>query len=144
MTGLSLTDLPDVNAALNGTSALLLASGYLCIRRRMVTAHKACMVSAFVLSTLFLVSYLTYHYHVGSVAFGGQGWIRRAYFAILISHTVLAATIVPLAAVTLTRGLRGRFSKHVRIARWTLPLWLYVSVTGVVVYWMLYHLSPRL
>jgi len=144
MTGVSLTDLPAFNAALNGISALLLVSGYLCIRRRKVTAHKLCMGSAFVISTLFLISYLTYHYHVGSVAFGGRGWIRAVYFAILISHTILAATIVPLALVTLSRALRGRFSKHVRVARWTLPLWLYVSVTGVVVYWMLYHLSPRL
>jgi len=144
MTGVSLTDLPALNAALNGISALLLASGYLCIRRQRVTAHKVCMGSAFVTSTLFLISYLTYHYHVGSVPFGGRGWIRAAYFTILISHTLLAATIVPLALVTLSRALRGRFSKHVRIARWTLPLWLYVSVTGVVVYWMLYHLSPRL
>ena len=144
MTGPSVTDLPALNAALNGTSALLLASGYLCIRRGKVTAHKACMVSALVLSTLFLASYLTYHYHVGSVPFGGQGWIRTAYFAVLVSHTVLAVTIVPLALVTLSRALRGRFGAHVRIARWTLPLWLYVSVTGVLVYWMLYHLSPRL
>ena len=144
MTGVSLTDLPALNAALNGISALLLASGYLCIRRQRVTAHKVCMGSAFVTSTLFLISYLTYHYHVGSIPFGGRGWIRAAYFTILISHTILAATIVPLALVTLSRALRGRFSKHVRVARWTLPLWLYVSVTGVVVYWMLYHLSPRL
>ena len=144
MTGVSVTDLPALNAALNGISALLLASGYLCIRRQRVTAHKVCMGSAFVTSTLFLISYLTYHYHVGSVPFGGRGWIRAAYFTILISHTILAATIVPLALVTLSRALRGRFSKHVRVARWTLPLWLYVSVTGVVVYWMLYHLSPRL
>lgn len=144
MTGVSLTDLPALNAALNGISALLLASGYLCIRRQRVTAHKVCMGSAFVTSTVFLISYLTYHYHVGSVPFGGRGWIRAAYFTILISHTILAATIVPLALVTLSRALRGRFSKHVRVARWTLPLWLYVSVTGVVVYWMLYHLSPRL
>ncbi len=144
MTGVSLTDLPALNAALNGISALLLASGYLCIRRQRVTAHQVCMGSAFVTSTLFLISYLTYHYHVGSVPFGGRGWIRAAYFTILISHTILAATIVPLALVTLSRALRGRFSKHVRVARWTLPLWLYVSVTGVVVYWMLYHLSPRL
>lgn len=144
MTGVSLTDLPALNAALNGISALLLASGYLCIRRQRVTAHKVCMGSAFVTSTLFLISYLTYHYHVGSVPFGGRGWIRAAYFTILISHTILAATIVPLALVTLSRALRRRFSKHVRVARWTLPLWLYVSVTGVVVYWMLYHLSPRL
>jgi uncharacterized membrane protein YozB (DUF420 family) len=144
MTGVSLTDLPALNASLNGISALLLASGYLCIRRQRVTAHKMCMGSAFVTSTLFLISYLTYHYHVGSIPFGGRGWIRAAYFTILISHTILAATIVPLALVTLSRALRGRFSKHVRVARWTLPLWLYVSVTGVVVYWMLYHLSPRL
>lgn len=144
MTGVSLTDLPALNAALNGISALLLASGYLCIRRQRVTGHKVCMGSAFVTSTLFLISYLTYHYHVGSVPFGGRGWIRAAYFTILISHTILAVTIVPLALVTLSRALRGRFSKHVRVARWTLPLWLYVSVTGVVVYWMLYHLSPRL
>jgi uncharacterized membrane protein YozB (DUF420 family) len=144
MTGISLTDLPAVNAVLNGTSALLLAAGYLCIRRRKVGAHRLCMGSAFVVSTLFLVSYLTYHYHVGSVPFGGRGWIRAVYFTILISHTVLAATIVPLALVTLSRALRGRFSTHVRVARWTLPLWLYVSVTGVVVYWMLYHLAPGL
>ena len=144
MTGLSLGHLPALNAALNGLSALLLASGYLCIRRRKVTAHKACMGSAFAISTLFLLSYLTYHYHVGSVPFRGQGWIRPVYFAVLISHTTLAATILPLALVTLSRALRGQFGKHVRVARWTLPLWLYVSVTGVVVYWMLYHLSPRL
>ena len=144
MTGLSLGHLPALNAALNGLSALLLASGYLCIRRQKVTAHKACMGSAFVISTLFLLSYLTYHYHVGFVPFRGQGGIREVYFAILISHTTLAATILPLALVTLSRALRGQFSKHVRVARWTLPLWFYVSVTGVVVYWMLYHLSPSL
>lgn len=144
MIGLSLGHLPALNAALNGLSALLLASGYLCIRRGKVTAHKACMGSAFAISTIFLLSYLTYHYHVGSIPFQGQGWIRPVYFAILISHTTLAATILPLAVVTLSRALRGQFGRHVRVARWTLPLWLYVSVTGVVVYWMLYHLSPRL
>jgi putative membrane protein len=144
MTGLSLGHLPALNAALNGLSALLLASGYLCVRRRKVTAHKICMGSAFAIFTLFLLSYLTYHAHVGSVPFRGQGWIRSVYFAILISHTTLAATILPLALVTLSRALRGQFARHVRVARWTLPLWLYVSVTGVVVYWMLYHLSPRL
>ena len=98
------------------------------------------MISAFVVSLLFLVSYLTYHYHVGSVRFTGKGWIRPVYFSILISHTVLAAAIVPLVLVTLRRALKGHFDKHVRIARWTLPLWLYVSLTGVVVYFMLYHL----
>lgn len=134
--------LPAVNATLNGTSGVLLAAGFLFIRRRKVTAHKLCMGSAFVTSVLFLVSYLTYHYQVGSMPFGGRGWVRAAYFAILISHTTLAATIVPLALITLARALKGRFARHVRIARWTLPLWLYVSVTGVIVYWMLYRLYP--
>jgi uncharacterized membrane protein YozB (DUF420 family) len=101
------------------------------------------MVSAFGTSSLFLISYLTYHYHVGSVRFTGQGGIRALYFTILTTHTVLAAAIVPLALVTVFRALKGRFDRHVRIARWTLPLWLYVSVTGVIVYWMLYHLYPR-
>lgn len=137
---ISLSALPAVNAALNGTSALLLSVGYLFIRRKKVMAHKVCMGSAFITSILFLISYLTYHYHVGSTPFGGTGFIRAIYFTILISHTILAATMVPLALVTLSRALKGRFSKHVRIARWTLPLWLYVSVTGVIIYWMLYRL----
>ena len=102
-------------------------------------AHKLCMLSAFTASTLFLISYLLYHYQVGSVPFKGQGSLRVVYFTILISHTILAAAIVPLALVTLTRALKGSFERHKRIARWTLPLWLYVSVTGVVVYWMLYR-----
>ena len=135
-----LSALPTLNAALNGASACLLSLGFLCIRRKRVAAHRACMLSAFATSSIFLVSYLTYHYHVGSVPFRGQGWIRPAYFAILISHTVLAAATVPLALITLVRALRGRFDRHARIARWTLPVWLYVSVTGVLVYWMLYHL----
>ena len=137
-----ISTLPAVNAMLNGTSALLLVSGYLLIRRRKVTAHKTCMVTALVVSTVFLMSYLTLRYYAGMTRFTGQGWIRPVYFAILISHTVLAATIVPLALVTLARALRGRFDKHVRIARWTLPLWLYVSVTGVLVYLILYRLYP--
>ena len=132
--------LPTLNAGLNATSALLLVAGYLFIRRRRVLAHKTCMVSALVVSTAFLISYLTYHYQVGSVRFGGQGWIRAVYFTILVSHTSLAVLILPLALVTVYRALRARFDRHVRIARWTLPLWLYVSVTGVIVYWMLYHL----
>ena len=143
MSALSFALLPAINAALNGTSALLLAVGYFMIRRKKITAHKICMGSAFGASTLFLVSYLTYHYHVGSIRFSGQGALRTLYFTILISHTLLAAAIVPLALVTLCRALKGRFDRHVRIARWTLPLWLYVSVTGVIVYWMLYHLYPR-
>jgi uncharacterized membrane protein YozB (DUF420 family) len=134
--------LPTLNALLNGACAILLALGYLFVRRRRVAAHKACMLSAFAVSILFLFSYLTYHYHAGSRPFGGQGPVRGLYFAILISHTILAAAIVPLALMTLFRGLKGRFDKHVAIARWTLPLWLYVSITGVIVYLMLYQLYP--
>lgn len=100
------------------------------------------MLLAFMTSTLFLISYLIYHYQVGSVSFQGQGWVRAVYFTILFSHTVLAAAIVPLALITLIRALKGRFERHKRIARWTLPLWLYVSITGVIVYWMLYRLYP--
>lgn len=103
-------------------------------------AHRLCMLSAFSASVLFLISYLIYHYQVGSVSFRGRGWIRGVYFTVLISHTSLAVVIVPLALVTLSRALRGSFDRHKRIARWTLPLWLYVSVTGVIVYVMLYHL----
>ena len=134
-------DHPSLNACLNAASALLLGTGYYFIRQKRVAAHKACMVSAFVTSTLFLISYLTYHYQVGSVKFSGQCVIRVLYFTILLSHTILAVAIVPLVLMTLTRALRGQFERHRRIARWTLPLWLYVSITGVLVYWMLY-LSP--
>ena len=138
------SSLPGLNAALKSASALLLFAGYLFIRSGKVKAHKLCMLSAFTTSSLFLISYLTYHYQVGSVPFKGQGSIRFVYFTILISHTVLAAAIVPLVLMTLTRALRGSFTRHKRIARWTLPLWLYVSVTGVLVYWMLYGLVlPR-
>ena len=132
--------LPLVNACLNATSAALLTAGYVFIRRRRVTAHKTCMVSALLVSTLFLVSYVVYHSLAGSRPFGGQGWIRVVYFPLLITHIVLAAAIVPLALVTVYRALQGNFVRHVRIARWTFPIWLYVSVTGVLVYWMLYRL----
>lgn len=134
--------LPGVNAALNTASALLLVAGYLFIRKRRIEAHRLCMLSAFTASTLFLVSYLTYHFQVGSVPFPGRGWIRAVYFTVLISHTSLAVAIVPLVLVTLARALKGQFDRHKRIARWTLPLWLYVSITGVMVYWMLYWLYP--
>lgn len=137
---MTLSDLPAVNAGLNSLSTVLLLAGYRNIRRRNIPAHRACMVAAFAVSTLFLVCYLTYHVQVGSVPFRGQGWIRPVYFTILISHITLAAAILPLALVTLYRAWRERFDSHRRIARWTLPLWLYVSVTGVVVYLMLYHL----
>ncbi len=132
--------LPLLNACLNATSAALLAVGYLSIRRKQVTAHRACMLSALAASTLFLISYVTYHSLGGSRPFGGQGWVRMVYFSVLISHVVLAAVIMPLALTTVYRGLTGSFARHVKIARWTLPLWLYVSVTGVLVYWMLYRL----
>jgi putative membrane protein len=141
---LSIEDLPALNASLNGTSAALLVIGFLCIRRGKIAAHRACMLSAFVVSTIFLISYLTLRYYAGMTRFTGQGWIRPTYFSILISHTVLAAGIVPLILLTLWRAIRGRFDRHVRIARWTLPLWLYVSVTGVLVYWILYQLYPRM
>ena len=133
-------DLPTLNAVLNATSAGLLALGYVLIRRGHREAHQKIMQSALVCSALFLVSYLTYHARVGSVRFTGRGPIRTAYFAILISHTVLAIVVVPLALVTFARARRGRFDRHRAIARVTLPLWAYVSVTGVVVYWMLYRL----
>lgn len=138
--GSSAAALPLLNACLNATSAALLSAGWVFIRRRHVTAHRACMVSALAVSSLFLVSYVTYHSLAGSRPFGGQGWIRLVYFPLLVSHIVLAAAIVPLALTTVYRAVRGDFARHVRIARWTLPLWLYVSVTGVLVYWMLYRL----
>jgi putative membrane protein len=134
--------LPAVNAALNALSACLLIGGYACIRRGRRGAHQRCMLSAFLVSILFLAGYLTLRYLAGMTRFGGQGWIRPVYFTILLSHTVLAAGIVPLALVTVARALREEHPRHVRIARWTLPLWLYVSITGVVIYWLLYHLYP--
>ena len=130
---------PAMNATLNASSAMFLCLGYAFIRRKQVAAHKACMLSAFTSSTIFLISYLVYHARVGSVRFQGAGWSRPVYFALLLSHTVLAVAIVPLALTTLSRALGGRFEAHRRIARRTLPLWLYVSLTGVLVYFMLYH-----
>ena len=137
---ISVSQLPAVNAALNSLSAILLVGGYLFIKSRNIKAHKACMLSAFASSMLFLVSYLVYHYQVGSVPFKGEGGIRLVYFTILLTHTLLATTVVPLALVTLFRAFKERFDAHRRIARWTFPIWLYVSVTGVIVYWMLYRL----
>ena len=142
MDEVGISDLPAVNACLNATSTVLLLIGYRFIRTGRKTAHKRTMLTALGTSSLFLISYLIYHYHVGSVRFTGEGTIRGIYFAILISHTILAATVPPLAIVTLVRALRERFDKHRRIARWTLPIWLYVSITGVAVYVMLYQLYP--
>jgi len=135
------TILPHVNATLNGLGAILLVTGYVFIRQKKITAHRICMVSAFVLSILFLVSYLTYHSKVGSVRFQGTGGLRTFYLTVLATHSLLAAIVPFLALTTLWRALREQFEKHMKIARWTLPIWLYVSVTGVVVYWMLYHLD---
>ena len=130
--------LPGLNAVLNSTSALLLVTGWVLIRRRRIAAHQACMTAAFCVSALFLVSYLVYHAKAGSVPYTGTGAARVVYFVILISHIILAAAIVPLALTTLARAWRGHFDRHARLARWTLPIWLYVSVTGVIVYLMLY------
>ena len=134
------TLLPAVNATLNALSGILLLTGYVLIRQRRINAHRNVMLAAFGSSTLFLICYLVYHAEVGSRPFTGQGPVRVLYFMILISHVLLAAAILPLALTTLTRGLKGQYSRHVRIAKWTFPTWMYVSVTGVVVYWMLYQM----
>jgi uncharacterized membrane protein YozB (DUF420 family) len=133
-------DLPALNAILNASAAVLLVIGYGLIRRRSIEAHRNIMIAAFSVSVLFLISYLVYHAQVGSVRFQKTGTIRTVYLSILLTHTILAALVPFLAIVTLHRGLKGNYARHRRIARWTLPVWLYVSVTGVVVYWMLYRL----
>ena len=137
---LTISDLPALNATLNGLAAILLVSGFVLIKRGDRRKHQWCMLGALGTSSLFLVSYVTYHLNTGSRPFPGQGPIRLVYFVILITHVFLAAVIVPLALVTATRGLKSQFDRHVRIARWTFPVWLYVSVTGVVIYLMLYEL----
>ena len=134
--------LPHVNACLNGTSAVLLFTGYTFIRSRNVVAHRACQVAALIVSILFLASYLTYHYNHGSTRFQGAGIVRPIYFTILTTHTILAIVIVPLVILTFYRALRNDFARHRRIARITLPLWIYVSITGVIVYLMLYQIYP--
>jgi uncharacterized membrane protein YozB (DUF420 family) len=131
---------PALNATLNGASAVLIVTGRSLIKRKKVALHRACMLAAVVTSALFLSSYLYYHAHVGSVHFPGQGWVRPVYFTVLISHTILAGTVPILVALSLTLALRQRFERHRRIARWTYPIWLYVSVTGVIVYLMLYQI----
>lgn len=138
--GMDVGALPAFNAFLNGTSAVVLMLGYAFIRRRRVTAHLTCMLTAFGVSTLFLISYVIYHFHAGSRPFGGQGWVRPVYFTLLLTHIMLAAVIVPLALTTIYRALTAQLVRHRRLARWTLPIWLYVSITGVLIYWMLYRL----
>jgi putative membrane protein len=137
-----ITLLPTLNACLNATSAILLLIGYRSMQQKHIKAHRACMLGACGVSLLFFASYLTYHYYVGVTRFPGEGWVRPVYFGILISHTVLAALLPFFVLVTLTRAFRAQFLRHRQIARWTFPLWLYVSVTGIVVYLMLYHLYP--
>jgi uncharacterized membrane protein YozB (DUF420 family) len=137
---IAIHDLPAVNASLNATAAVLLVWGYILIRRRSIAAHRRVMLAAFATSSVFLCCYLVYHYNVGSVRFPRTGIVRTVYLSILATHTALAAAVPPLAIITLSRGLRERFDRHRKIARWTLPVWLYVSVTGVVVYWMLYRM----
>ena len=137
---MEIADLPAMNATLNGVASTFLIAGYVFIRNGRRDAHRLCMLSALTTSALFLVSYVVYHANAGSVRFQGTGVIRAVYFAVLVPHVILAATILPLALITTARGLRGDFVRHVRIARWTLPVWLYVSVTGVIVYVMLYQL----
>ena len=137
---MTLLDLPGVNATLNGLSAMLLVAGYRFIRRGEIERHRLCMVTAFVVSVLFLVSYVVYHYNVGSTRFPGTGWVRPAYLTLLVSHVVLAALVPPLAVVTLYRGARRYVPRHRRIARITLPVWMYVSITGVVIYVVLYRI----
>lgn len=133
-------DLPALNATLNSSAAVLLTWGYYLIRKRRIRAHRRVMIAAFSVSVVFLISYLVYHFQVGSVRFQKTGAIRTVYLTILLTHTVLAAAVPFLAGITLYRGLKGNYEKHRKIARWTLPIWLYVSVTGVIVYWMLYRM----
>lgn len=138
---IEISTFPAINATLNATTAVFLLSGFAAIRAKRISVHRACMIAAFTTAVVFLCSYLWYHAHAGSKPFPGQGPVRTLYFAILLTHTVLAALVVPLAIVTLRRGLKNRHPAHERLARWTLPVWLYVSVTGVVVYWMLYRMT---
>lgn len=141
---IALHDLPKLNACLNGLSAVWLISGLWFIRRGRVSAHRFCMLAAVLTSTLFLTSYIVYHAHVGTTRFQTPGWIRHLYLVILATHTVLAVAVVPLVLITLRRALVRRFDRHRRIARITWPVWVYVSVTGVVIYWMLYHVDAAL
>lgn len=139
---MSIRMLPALNAILNATSGILIIIGYVMIRRKKVAAHRACMIGAVSTSIIFLISYLIYHFNVGATRFAGTGWSRPFYFTVLISHTILAVMLVPFVVVTLRRALKGDFARHRKVARWTFPMWVYVSITGVIVYFMLYHWFP--
>jgi uncharacterized membrane protein YozB (DUF420 family) len=134
--------LPTLNAILNATSGILIIIGYVMIRRGKINAHRACMIGAVTTSIIFLISYLIYHFNVGATKFAGTGWSRPLYFTVLVSHTILAVVLAPVVVVTLRRALKGDFKRHRKIARWTFPMWVYVSITGVIVYFMLYHWFP--
>jgi putative membrane protein len=140
---MSLTDLPLLNACLNATSALLLTIGYIQIRKQRQIAHRNCMIAAFITSTLFLISYLYYHAHAKNTRFLEPAWFRPIYLTILLTHTILAVAIVPMVFITFSRALKQRFDRHKAIARWTWPIWMYVSVTGVVIYLILYQIFPQ-
>jgi uncharacterized membrane protein YozB (DUF420 family) len=140
---MTVRDLPAVNATLNGLSAILLGAGYRFIRKKNIPAHRACMITAFTTSVIFLCCYLTYHYFVHFTRFENPAWFRPIYLTILITHTILAIVIVPLILMTLNRARKGQFERHRAIARWTWPLWMYVSVTGVIVYLLLYQIFPQ-
>jgi putative membrane protein len=140
---MSLSDLPPLNASLNALSAVFLTAGYIFIKNKNVTAHRNCMISALVSSTIFLGCYLYYHFHAGRTVFKDPAWFRPIYHTLLLTHTVLAVTIVPMILITVSRAARGRFDRHKKIARWTWPLWMYVSVTGVLIYWLLYQKFPQ-
>jgi putative membrane protein len=146
---MSISDLPAVNASLNGLSAIFLTAGFIFIRKKNIVAHKRCMISAFCTSVVFLVCYVTYHsyryyvLHIGPTRFENPLWFRPYYLVLLISHSILAAAIVPMVLITLSRALRKKFDKHKKIARWTWPIWMYVSVTGVAVYLLLYQIFPQ-
>ena len=137
------SDLPTINACLNGLSAILLGFGYYFIKQRRITAHRNCMIAAFITSSIFLACYLIYHYYAGRTVFRDPAWFRPFYLVLLTSHTILAVVIVPLILVTLNRAVKQRFELHKKIARWTWPLWMYVSVTGVLVYLILYRIYPQ-
>src|SRR4051812_23809962 len=137
------SDLPALNACLNGLSALLLTAAFMFIRRKNIAAHRRCMLSAVTCSILFLISYLTYHAHAGTTRFRDPAWFRPIYLTLLTTHTILAATIIPLIIITLTRAFKMRFENHKKIARWTWPFWMYVSVTGVLIYFLLYWKYPQ-
>jgi uncharacterized membrane protein YozB (DUF420 family) len=140
---MSLHDLPAVNASLNAISAVLLIAGFVLIKRKNRTAHRNCMLGALVASTLFLACYLYYHFHAGRTVFKDPAWFRPIYLALLLTHTTLAVAIVPMILVTVIRAAKQQFDRHKQIARWTWPLWMYVSVTGVLIYYLLYHRFPQ-